>query len=322
MIDSVVVSEDVPGFGVDFLRIQTCDFQFLVSRVPRGIGPSWSSNIGIEYRRAWGRIPDANEREKIEELCSFVFGRQLLPVGYTIYDKDEHLVEGCALNPWRRARSLCSKPDEPPIRISDSQRGKADGIIGELLPTYFEMREPLRLKEALWNYWISRDMPIGMSLPILVAAIESMRNGWFKQNKSKSQGYFMKKNEFEALLKEEIENIAKKLEEKKYNDKKKEYNDKIVAKIRRANEAGMMDSLRIFFEEIGLSIDGREWEAIEERHRFVHGHFVFGKAEWKQVIQRARTLDTLLHKTLLKLLGYDGTFIDRSVLGWKDKQLS
>ena len=320
-IDSIKISGDSWSGGVDFLRIKACDFQFLVTKVPNGIGPSWSSNIGIEYRKAWGRIPDIYEREKIEELCSFIFGRQLLSVGYTMYDRNEKMVEGYARDPWgKEARSFCSKHDEPPIRISNFPRGKAEDVISQLLPTYYEKREPLCLKEALWNYWISRNMPPGTNLPILAAAVESIINGWFKYKKSKSQGVYMKKEEFETLLKEEIEDIKRKLETRKLE--RKPNGEKVIAKILKAYEFGIMERYRIFFDEIELPIDDHEWEAIKERHKFVHGRIVFDKTDWKRVIQHANTFTTLLHKTLLKLLGYSGTFIDRSVLGWKDKQLS
>jgi hypothetical protein len=315
-INSVKISRDASSVGIDFLRIKAYDFQFLVTKVPKGIGPSWSSNIGIEYRKAWGRIPDMHEREKIEELCSFIFGRQLLSVGYTVYDENENMVEGYAHDPWgKEARSFCSKHDEPPIRIRNSARGKAEDVISQLLPTYYEKREPLCLKEALWNYWISRNMPPGTNLPTLAAAVESIINGWYKYTESKSHGVYMKKEEFESLLEEEIEAITRKLE-------RKDNGCKIIAKILNAYNSGITEGYRVFFEEIKLPIDDHEWEAINERHKFVHGRIIFDGTDWKRVIQHVNTFTTLLHKILLKLLGYSGTFIDRSVLGWKDEQLS
>jgi hypothetical protein len=89
-----------------------------------------------------------------------------------------------------------------------------------------------------------------------------------------------------------------------------------------ANIIGIMERYRIFFEEIELPIDSSEWEAIKERHKFVHGHILLDEANWKRVIQHVDTFETLLHKTLLKLLGYSGAFVDRSVPGWSEKQLS
>jgi hypothetical protein len=317
-IDSIEISRDALSSGVNFLRINVGDLQFLISRVPDGLGPSWSSNIGIEYRKKWGRIPDKQELENIEELCSFIFGRQLLSVGHTISDENENMIEGYAHDPWgKNARFFCSKPDKPPIRISNSATGRAEDVISQLLPTYCELSKPLRLKEALWNYWVSRGAPIGMNLPMLAAAEESIINGWFEY-KSESHGVYLKKEEFEALFKEEIEAIKRKLE----NNGNEPYANGILKKIMDANTIGIMERYRIFFEKIKLPIDSNEREAIDERHKFVHGHILFDKADWKRVSQQVDTFETLLHKTLLKLLGYSGTFVDRSVLGWNDKQLS
>ena len=164
----------------DYLKIEACGIQFLVTQVPKGIGPDWSSNIGIEYRKDWGRIPDMDEREEISELCSFIFGRQLLSVGYTTYDKDANMVEGYACNPCGNPRSLCSKPDNPPIKIEPhSSREGVDDLISRLVPPYHELRDQYHLKDALWLYWIARDMSDGTNLPLLAAAVETMMNGWF-----------------------------------------------------------------------------------------------------------------------------------------------
>lgn len=318
-IDSIEIStEKARSSRVDFLRINVGDLQFLISKVPHALGPSWSSNIGIEYQKKWGRIPDIQEREDIEELCSFILGRQLLSVGYTLYDQNESMIEGYAHDPWgRSARFFCSKPDKPPIRISDSERGRAEDVINQLLPVYRELSKPLRLKEALWNYWVSRDAPTGTNLPMLATALESIINGWFKQ-KSESHGVYLETDEYADLFREEIEAIKGKLE----SIKDKPHVNGILKKIMDANTIGIMERYRIFYEKISLLIDGNEWEAIKERHKFVHGHILFDEADWKRVIQHVDTLETLLHKTLLKLLGYSGTFIDRSVPGWNDKQLS
>ncbi|HVP41168.1 MAG TPA: hypothetical protein VMS95_04380 [Candidatus Krumholzibacteriaceae bacterium] len=107
-IDTIEIPIDSSsGGGGDFLLIKAFDFQFVVAKVPKKYGPSWSSNICIEYQKAWGRIPEMEETEKIEELCSFIFGTQLLSVGYTLYDKNESVVEEYAISPWGKKRSRC-----------------------------------------------------------------------------------------------------------------------------------------------------------------------------------------------------------------------
>ncbi|MDH5770345.1 MAG: hypothetical protein OEZ25_03550 [Candidatus Bathyarchaeota archaeon] len=315
-IDSIKFSGKSWSGGSDFLEIKAGDLQFLVTGVPEGIGPNWSSNIGIEYKKSWGRIPDMNERKKIEELCSFIFGRQLLSIGYTTYDKDGKIVEGYAKNPrGDDPRVLCSKYDYPAIRISEPPaRGKAEDLISQLLPSYFERRKPLHLEEALWFYWIARNMPPGPNLPMLAAAVETIMNGWFDHPKSKSRGVLMPKTKYKNVLREEIASIKSKLKEEKEGDK-------IIKNILQAYVMGVTDRFPVFFNEINLVVEEHEWHAIKKRHVFAHGGIEFDKTEWKPLIRQVQTYETLFHKIILKLLGYSGSYIDRSIVGWKDKQL-
>jgi hypothetical protein len=158
-IHSIEVSGEYPyptsDTSRDYLRIETDDIRFLIAKAPEGIGPNWSSNIGIEYRKDWGRIPNENKREKIRELCSFIFGRQLFIVGHTSYDEDDNIIEEYACNPWcNDPRHLCSKQDRPPIRTNGHP--KADDLISQLLPPYCELRDRYRLNDALWAYWLAR----------------------------------------------------------------------------------------------------------------------------------------------------------------------
>lgn len=317
IFESGKVFGETQNWARDYLRIKTDDLQFIIEKVPDDFGPSWSSNIGIEYRTTWeqGRIPNSAEREEILEICSFVLGRQLLPIGYTMYDKDENIIETYARNPWgNSAKSYCLKRgDEPPIEIFLPPFGRAETIISQLLPKYNELCRPFRLKEALWNCWVSRQMPLGTNLPILAAGVESMINGWFL-NKSKSN-VFLDKEKFESLLKEELGSIQNKLKEILDGDE-------IVANILRANQAGIMKSYQIFFDDIKLPINDKEWDAIDERHKFVHGKALFSEMDGRTLAQHALTFETLFNKIFLKLLGYSGTFIDYSTIGCPETQLA
>ena len=157
-------------------------------------------------------------------------------------------------------------------------------------------------------------MPLGTNLPILAAGVESIITGWFRNNKSKSKGVFLDKEKFESFLKEELESIQNKL-------KGVLNGDKITEKILSANQFGIMERYRRFFDEIELPINEKEWAAINERHTFVHGKALFDKTDWRKIAQHVNTFETLFNKIFLKLLGYTGTFIDYSTTGWPEVQL-
>jgi hypothetical protein len=125
----------------------------------------------------------------------------------------------------------------------------------------------------------------------------------------------MKTKDFELLIRNEIESINKKLATFPHRQE-------IIDKISNANAFGITEKFKIFFDEIKLPIEEDELQAISERHKFVHGRMKLCDADWQKVILHGQVLETLLNKVLLKLLGYKGSYIDRSVVGWPDKNLT
>jgi Zn-finger nucleic acid-binding protein len=157
-------------------------------------------------------------------------------------------------------------------------------------------------------------MPDGTGLPLLAAAVEKMMNGWFKSNRSKSRGVWMDKNEFDELLRDEMSIIEKKL-------KPEEHGDKVMKNLQNAFQMGVTDRFRFFFNEIDLHIEENEWNAINARNAVAHGRITDKQKEGEELIQHTDAYKTLIHKILLRLLEYSGSYIDRSALGWEEKQL-
>jgi len=94
--------------------------------------------------------------------------------------------------------------------------------------------------------------------------------------------------------------------------------------IRQVNEAHIMsitDMLRVFFEEIKLQVNKKEWDAIKKRHYFAHGGLDFDTVAWRSIIRKEQTFETLFHKIILKLLSYSGNYVDRSTIGFPGKKL-
>lgn len=372
-IHSIEVSGEYPystsGTSRDYLKIETGDLQFLIAKAPEGIEPNWSSNIGIEYRKDWGRIPNENEREKIRELCSFIFGRQLLLVGYTSYDEDDNIVEEYACNPWGNdPKYRCSKSDMPPIRTNGHP--KADDLISQLLPPYCELRDRYRLNDALWAYWLARDMPAGMGLPFLAAGVEAIMDGWFEPKNKNIDMYLFSwddvpGNDNEKLVKflvdyhntgwaksaeTEIcksdddktihiykdENLAKMMINKKRGKLTLKISDcrthelkvknlkvkKENGKLNVYKPPGVMKRFKTFFDKNDLVLDDREQDAIDARHEVAHGGFVIAsnQEQMRAMILYGFAYETIIHKILLRLIGYSGRYIDYSD-GCKDKPL-
>jgi hypothetical protein len=213
--------------------------------------------------------------------------------------------------------SMCQRESElSPVEI-DAYRseGGIEPLLKQLVPSYLTLQDELRLNEALRCYWLSKEVPIGLNLPVLSAGVETLASSWFESGRSRSNVY-MQKKEFDALLRAELASAKSKLESHKYGAK-------ILNKLRHAYEMSAKDSLQYFFDDIGLSVGKTEWDAINERNPMAHGAArVFDGTTDKRMIQATRVCQTLFHRIVLKLLGYDGTYIDYGTLEHPIKHIS
>ncbi|MBS5934152.1 MAG: hypothetical protein KIC94_14925 [Clostridiales bacterium] len=300
----------------DFAFIELENRSFIIQAVPKYFGPEWSNCIGIEYREEWGGIPDEEEREAICEIVGFVLGKHLLNVGYSKFSETGYPLEEVAINPWGdNVISKCQVAALFPIEVNNYQTwGILEKILTKLIPQYLLLRNDLNLKQALWNYWISLDLPIGVNLPILSAGVETIAKSWFKTSKSKTKGVYLAKKKYEELLISEFNSIEEKLKESTYQQR-------MLNKIKNAYNMGANERLDFFFSEIDLPIGEIERNALSGRNSMAHGD-IMSDQEIEKKLQLTRAFQTLFHRILLKILGYDGDYIDRSAEGWPKRNIN
>ena len=299
--------------------VETDGLSFLIQHTPKNLGPSWSECMSIEYRPVWGEIPDSNIREAIAAITSFLMGRELVNVGHTRFNAEGRSISQVALNPLKdNLVSMCQREAElSPVEF-DAYRseGGIEPLLEQLVPSYLTLQDELRLTEALWCYWLFREVPIGLNLPVLGAGVETLASSWFESRRSRTRGVYMPKGDFDTLLREELGLAKSKLESRQYGDR-------ILNRLSNAYNMGANDRLRFFFNEIGLSVGEMEWWAIGQRNPMAHGAAsVFDGSTNEIMIQATDVYRTLFHRIALKLLGYDGAYIDYGTLGHPIRDIS
>ena len=297
--------------------VETLDVNFLVQPVPNELGPPWSKCLGIEYRHEWGDIPDADNRKAIANVLSFLMGRPLVGVGYTVFDGRGHAVEQVAINPPAgNLVTMCQRSEQPPINL-DQRKPPAifEALLREMVPRYLTLREELNLDDVLWGYWLADQLPLGIDLPVLATSVEILMNAWYKSKKSKSKGTYMPKAKFDELLKDEFRDIEAKLEGV-------EYGDRILRRMCNAFQMGVNERFPFFFEEIRLPVGEREREAIKARNRVAHASpGLLDERGYDDMVTNALAYRTLFNRILLKIMGYGGSYVDLSALGWPERPL-
>jgi len=71
--------------------------------------------------------------------------------------------------------------------------------------------------------------------------------------------------------------------------------------------------MRMFFEEIGLAVGAAEKSAMGARHRAAHGSLV--AEELVELVKFGNAYRTLFERVFLRLLGYEGEYVDRTTIG-------
>lgn len=304
------------GSGKDYLLIKFADTSFIVSKVPQGYGPDWSFNISIEYRQSFGRIPTENERESISELVSFVFGNQLLKIGQTSYDNSYSLWLQEYQNPWGdNVVSRCQRQGSPPVEIRNFHDwGRAEILLNELITPYLMQSNSLRLKDALWKYWLAKYSSLGANLPILSSAVETLA-GRVLKNHPEIKHYYIEYKEFSGIIKDELASIGKKLESNAHKEI-------IINKLKGATQRGSNEKLEMMFEIIKLPIDKIERKAIRARNKMAHSSLgEISDEEIKETIRLTRAYETLFNRILLKILSYNGQYVDYYTFGHPNRNI-
>lgn len=300
------------GSSYDHFVVETDSFKFAVGKVPEGLAPAWSNPISIEYYDA---LPSVEERKAVEEIVSFVLGRRLLRVGSTLFDDTDASIEDESVNPWGDGvRSLCQKIDCHPIPISISDDEDVEIVIGQLLPKYLELREVFNLSDALWTYWFANEAPIGANLGLYSAAVEALKKSWFKSTKSKSQGMYLSKEVWLNTVDDLVAAVGERLEDHPSKSA-------MLNRVKNANQMGANEQMVAFFKEIGLPVGKLENDAMRARNSSAHGGYS-SNADHYELIRHGDRYRTLFERTFLKLLGYEGTYIDSTTLGYPKRPLS
>lgn len=295
----------------DHFVVEAGDLRFAVCEVPEKFAPKWLHPLALQFAAP---IPNEDTREAVGEIVSFVVGRRLLRLGATTFDATGWPIEEEMINPFSEGlRSQCAHSDVSPIPIQMLSLD-IETTLATLVPSYLRVRDSYGLRNALWGYWAACESPTPIDLALFRAAVEALKKGWFEATATKSKGLYMPNNEYAALTKDLIAVVKAKLEGQ-------EGGNAIINKIARANQMGSNEQVATFFSGIGLPIGAAEQAAMKAANVPAHGGITAGP-NLRKLVGHGRAYRALFERTFLRLLGYEGDYIDRSTLGHPSRPLN
>lgn len=276
---------------------------FIVSKISNKFEPEWSTKMSIDFFREFG----FNTKEQInliENVLSFAFGRSLIYIGESHFNKSGSLIYYKAYSP----------------RISPTIYLKHICDMGSNCPlfyTYFDMRHENDLaflidkcEESNVNYnnvfnylRESFNLPSLSEIVLIAGALEFLAENWL-ENYSKGKHEHMPQEDFENLISDELKSCYKKFEE--YGVEKI---DDIMDNLKGAYEKKGSKKLDLFFDEIGIIPGKIENSAKHYRHTPAHGKTIRLKMARKFSL-RAISYRLLLNRSILKSLNFNGPYWD------------
>jgi hypothetical protein len=301
------------GFAVDAINVPVPTpggSQSVLAIVPKAAGIDESLRaVALEFC-----LPDPPGLPAWETLdlylagLSFVLGRRLIPVGYTLFD-------GAARQRLHELRaawavdltSECRRPSCPPVDVDEV-------AIAALTPRFVERSSEFALLDAMWLIWLASFVPLEAALPNLSAALECVMNAWFKSTKTKSAGKYMSDDQWRAVSKDPLSSLSAALTGHPFADR-------IGRRAQGANSFGVNERFERFFDEIGLVVGPVETKAIGARNKAAHGGS-FTAAQYQWLGDTVRAYRTTLSRVILKLLDWEQTYVDYSTHGFPSRPLN
>lgn len=314
-IENYVMSGGTFQMSRDYLPISFKDKQTIIlSDVPQQYLPQQAKGLCIECRESFGGIPDDKEIKAATELLGFVIGTQMTLVGISYYNGNDFLSQISVSPSISNLKQKLQQVSEPPIDCQHYVNYQTFiTAIFSLLPQYLQKRDILQLNNALSYYWIAKDAPIGVNLPILSSALEAIASASLKDSTNNGQqSTYMPAKGYKALIKDEFEKIRAKLEKENVI-----YKQKILNKIDGAYNMGGNEKIDLLFDRFNINVGELERKALQARNLMAHGAMkALDYKKYEEIIRKSYAYRTLFHRVILKILSYSGEYIDYYTYGY------
>lgn len=287
----------------DFIVLDIPQIKCIISKVPDHFMKGSMTGICFEFRDE--QIAKLNKELLINlrRFVSFLFGQQFYYYGNSKLIGN-HLLESLLDSP---DIPLKPQPPMPPIHFNfEYEWGNIQLQLNRLFTRYLELQEKLSLNHAVERLHIALATPVGVNLPILAGALEIVAGKYLDMTGNIRLEYLPQK-EYETLIADEVSSLTEKLSAF-------DGAEIIINKLKGAFRKGPNEKINFFLSMLGLDIEKQEKAAINLRNKMTHGNRDYSNNKIaNEDVVLSRVYHVLFNRIVLKILGYDGYYIDYSI---------
>ncbi len=301
-----------------FIHIRYKDTAFDIHFVGDKYGPSWSTNLSISYFEKYGRIPSVDERKQIREYLSFFIGKRLIYVGETSFDENGDEIGFIMEYPRTYGfdiKKVCMNGAKSPIRNDAAFFQNYFDIVQKYIEPFSELYKKLDFDSFFSAYWYAKEIAKPMDLPILSGALENLKRKWYEKVELNPETVLMDKKDFAKRIKPIKDLVQIEFEGT-------ECVERMKRTVEGMNRMSVSEQLTHFFEGINMVIGNREKKALQARNFSAHGSFGKNDIDYQKQNMTSQVYECILVRVVLKLLKYDGNYIDYGTLGYPEKNIN
>lgn len=300
-----------------FIHIKFKDTAFDVHFVGKTYGPTWSTNLSVSYLEEYGRIPSIEERKQIRDYLSFFIGKRLIYVGESSFDKNGNQIGFIMEYPRTLGFDIkkeCSSGAMVPIRNDVGSLDNYFAAVQKYIEPFCNLYEKLDFDSFFSAYWYAKEVLQPMNLPIMSAALENLKRRWYEEVELNSETVLMNKKDFAKRIKPIKELVGTQFAGT-------EYIDRLKNAVANMNRMSVSEQLTHFFEGIDMVVGKEEKKALQARNFSVHGSYG-SNVDYEKQFMTSHIYECMLVRVILKLLKYEGNYIDYGILGYPDKDIN
>lgn len=154
-----------------------------------------------------------------------------------------------------------------------------------------------------------------MDLPIFSAALENLKRKWYEEVELNPETLLMDKKIFSKRIKP-----IKELVETQFAGT--EYVERMKRSVEGMNRMSVSEQLTHFFEGIDMPVGKKEKKALQARNLSAHGSYTGDNIDYEEQFMTSQVYGCILVRVILKLLKYEGNYIDYGTIGYPEKNIN
>lgn len=259
--------------------------------------------------------PCDEDRKKIRNCLSFILGRPLIKIGYSVFDLNWNIISFNAVSAYTMEGSAFSIHTSPPAPLGNQHQRMLDQkIISSLANSIYEKYEEYNFGSLSWSYWHAISAPSHIAAVHFGACIESLQSSYIKHHGKSFQSALLEKSQWKRLRNGmlgvldsiELEGVEREVIENKLSS---------------FNQTPQSVLTERFLDSLGISLSNAEKAAWQQRNDAAHGNEVEEGNQIK-LIRELKILKVIFHRVFLSVIGGSSHYIDYYSIGFPNKLLT